>query len=78
MPVREVVGGGSQGRVLREKGFSEVAKLSRGQDQWDDWSYDFKIATGTMSTETKRILEMVEGDAKELNSQDVIDIDGDV
>ena len=43
-------GGGHQGgRLLKEKGFSEVGKLTRGQDQWTEWSYDFKIAMASMS-----------------------------
>ncbi len=53
-------GNGGGGRVLRENGFSEIPKLSRGQDQWADWSYDFKIARATMSPEMRRTLEVIQ------------------
>ena len=52
-------GGGSNTRVLREKGFSEVPKLS-GQDQYADWSYDFRIAMATMSPQMRKLLEGIQ------------------
>ena len=53
-------GGGQHSRVLREKGFADVSKLSRGQEQWADWSYDFRIAMATMSPEMRRLLEAIQ------------------
>ena len=38
--------GGGGGRVLKEKTYQEVGKLTRGQEQWAEWAYDFKIARG--------------------------------
>ena len=52
--------GGGCGRVLKEKAYQEVGKLTRGQEQWAEWAYDFKIATGTMSKEVKRVMETIE------------------
>ncbi len=61
-------GGGSHGiRLLREKGFAEVPKLARGQDQRAEWSYDFKIAMATMSPEMRRTLKVIHEYPQELD-----------
>jgi hypothetical protein len=52
IPVSASGGGGGGGggvRLLKEKGFAEVPKLAQGQDQWAEWSCDFKIAMATIS-----------------------------
>ena len=67
-------GEGSRGRVLREKSYSEVAKLSNG-DQWEDWAFDFKIATGTISPEMKRCLEVIEAMPEDMNIEAVTALD---
>ena len=68
-------GGGGNGRVIREKGFGEVAKLTRGQDQWEDWSYDFRIALSTMTPEMRRTLDVIQDLPQELNLEDTIALD---
>ena len=68
-------GHGGNGRVIREKGFAEVAKLTKGQDQWEDWSYDFRIALSTMSPEMRRTLDVIQDYPTELDLQTTIDLD---
>ena len=68
-------GGGGNSRVIREKGFNEVAKLARGQDQWEDWSYDFRIAISTMSPEMRRTLDVIQDYPQELDLAGVTTLD---
>ena len=68
-------GGGQSGRVLREKGFAEVVKLTKGQDQWEEWSYDFRIAISTMSPEMRRTLEVVQEYPTELDLESTTALD---
>jgi hypothetical protein len=70
-------GGHHGGRLLKEKGFSEVGKLNRGQDQWAEWSYDFKIAMATMSPEMRRTLEVIQDYPHELDLKATIELDPD-
>ena len=68
-------GGGGGCRLLKEKGFSEVPKLARGQDQWTEWSYDFKIAMATMSPEMWRTLDVIQDYPQELDLKATIVLD---
>ena len=70
-----VQGGNGNGRVLKEKTFCEILKLSRGQDQWDEWSYDFKVAVGILSPDTRKILEIIEVMEEDLDVGKVRDRD---
>ncbi len=70
-------GGHGGGRVLKDKGYNEVPTLSRGQDQWEEWSYVFKVATGTMSPEVKKTIEVVETYPEELDLGGVVALDPD-
>ena len=63
------------GRVLKAKAYQEVGKLTRGQEQWAEWAYDFKIATGTMSTEVKRVMETIETKDEEMDVKKIWDAD---
>ncbi len=60
-------GGVGAGRVLKEKGFAEVPKLSKGQEQWTDWSYDLRIAMATMSPEMRRTIDVIQDMPQELD-----------
>ena len=53
--------------MLREKGFAEVAKLTKGQDQWEEWSYDFRVALSTMSPEMRLTLDVFQDYPTELD-----------
>ncbi len=64
-------GGGDGGRVIKEKGFNDVMKLTKGQDQYTEWSYDFKVALGRQNPEMKRTLEMIEGYPEEIKTKRV-------
>ena len=67
--------GNGGGRVLKEKAYQEVGKLTRGQEQWAERAYDFKIATSTMSTEVKRVKETIETKDEKMNVKKIWDAD---
>ena len=67
-------GEGSRGRILKDKTYGEVSKLANG-DQWEDWAYDFKVATGTVSMEMKRCMEAIEGMAEDMSIEAVTALD---
>ncbi len=50
-------GGGTGGRVIKDKAFSDVRKFDKGENLWEDWAYDFKVALSTQSPEMKKTLE---------------------
>ena len=53
-------GGGAGGRVIKDKAFSNVRKFDKGENLWQDWAYDCKVAISTQSPEMKKTLEDVE------------------
>ncbi len=39
-------GGSGQGRVIKDKAFSDVRKFEKGDSLWEGWPYDLKAALG--------------------------------
>ncbi len=67
-------GGGAGGRAIKDKAFSDVRKFAKGENLWEDWAYDFKVALSTQSPKMKKTFEDVENYQGDLHVGTVVSL----
>ena len=53
-------GGGGGGRKVSHKSFSRLSKFSRGEQEWNEWSFDFSVILGSECPELLHGLRGIE------------------
>lgn len=68
-------GGGGGRKVIHGKTFSRMAKFSKGEENWKDWSFDFGVTLDSASSDMKETLRVIETVQEDMDVEKVTALD---